>query len=64
MEFSSLTLKALPNIPLISPGDHLGIIILEAINNTHLSLTNGDILVIAQKVVSKAEGRYKRLADV
>ena len=64
VEFSSLTLKALPNIPLISPGDHLGIIILEAINNTHLSLTNGDILVIAQKVVSKAEGRYKRLADV
>jgi coenzyme F420-0:L-glutamate ligase/coenzyme F420-1:gamma-L-glutamate ligase len=60
----SLTLTALSGIPLLNPGDNLVLIILQSLKQSNLSLENGDILVIAQKVVSKAEGRYARLADI
>ena len=60
----SLTLTALSGIPLLSPGDNLVSIILQSLKQSNLSLKSGDILVIAQKVVSKAEGRYARLADI
>jgi len=61
---ASLTLTALSGIPLLNPGDNLVLIILQSLKQSNLSLENGDILVIAQKVVSKAEGRYARLADI
>ena len=60
----SLTLTALSGIPLLSPGDNLVSLILQSLKQSNLSLENGDIIVIAQKVVSKAEGRYVRLADI
>jgi len=61
-----LTLTPLKNIPLIQPGDDLAGIILRVLN---LQLSTfqpetGDILVIAQKIVSKAEGRLVELASV
>lgn len=43
-------------IPLIRPGDDLVKIILGRLRAGHLSLTSGDILVLTQKIVSKAEG--------
>jgi coenzyme F420-0:L-glutamate ligase/coenzyme F420-1:gamma-L-glutamate ligase len=46
-------------LPGIGPGDELGAMIAAA-----AELEDGDIVVIAQKVVSKAEGRQRRLADV
>lgn len=55
-----LTLTPLPNIPLIQKGDDLAQIILQ--NSS--SLEDGDIFVLAQKIVSKAEGRLINLADV
>lgn len=55
-----LTLTPLPNIPLIEKGDDLVQIILE----NSPSLEDGDIFVLAQKIVSKAEGRLVNLADV
>ena len=61
---ASLTLTALSGIPLLSPGDNLVSIILQSLKQSNLSLESGDILVIAQKIVSKAEGRYARLADI
>ena len=38
--------------------------ILRSLQETSTNLVDGDILVIAQKIVSKAEGRYVKLADV
>lgn len=60
----SVTYFAVPAIPLVEPGDDLAGLIVHALNDAGLSLEDGDIVVIAQKVVSKAEGRYVRLADV
>ncbi|MBE2199728.1 MAG: coenzyme F420-0:L-glutamate ligase [Anaerolinea sp.] len=59
-----LTLTAVPHIPHIQPGDDLADIILRALDAAGLSLQDGDMLALAQKIVSKAEGRQVRLADV
>ena len=60
----SLTLTPLSGIPLIRPGDDLSEIILQALDYSSIQLVDGDILVIAQKIVSKAEGRMVNLATV
>jgi len=59
-----ITLIAIPNIPLVQPGDDLVAILLEQIHAVGLALQDGDVLVLCQKIVSKAEGRLVRLADV
>jgi len=56
--------RALPGIPLIQPGDDLPALIVKAAEADGLALADGDVVVVAQKVVSKAEGRIVRLADV
>ena len=60
----SLTLTALPDIPLVKPGDHLVTIILHSLANAGIYLEDGDILVVAQKIVSKAEGRLVNLSQI
>jgi coenzyme F420-0:L-glutamate ligase/coenzyme F420-1:gamma-L-glutamate ligase len=60
----SLTLTALNDIPLIRQGDDLADIILNSLGPTGIGLEENDIFVIAQKVVSKAEGRMVNLASV
>jgi coenzyme F420-0:L-glutamate ligase / coenzyme F420-1:gamma-L-glutamate ligase len=52
------------NFPLIQPGDDLATLIVEHLRAQGETLQPGDILVLAQKIVSKAEGRLVRLADV
>lgn len=59
-----LTLTAVPHIPHIQPGDDLAAAILQALDKAGLALCTGDVLAIAQKIVSKAEGRLVKLADV
>jgi coenzyme F420-0:L-glutamate ligase/coenzyme F420-1:gamma-L-glutamate ligase len=59
-----LTLTPLANIPLIRRGDDLADIIFNALRATNVQLQSGDILVIAQKIVSKSEGRMVDLATV
>ena len=59
-----LTLTALTGIPTIAPGQELASVIVAAAQASSLALCDGDILVIAQKIVSKSEGRAVRLADV
>ena len=51
-------------MPEVRPGDDLGALIGEALDRRGLALLDGDVLVVAQKVVSKAEGDLVRLADV
>lgn len=59
-----LELIALDGFPLVQPGDDLAQLIIDALADNGLALQAGDVLVIAQKIVSKAEDRYVRLADV
>jgi coenzyme F420-0:L-glutamate ligase / coenzyme F420-1:gamma-L-glutamate ligase len=56
-----ITAVALPGIPEVAPGDDLGAMLADAAPE---NLGDGDVLVVAQKVVSKAEGRVVRLRDV
>jgi coenzyme F420-0:L-glutamate ligase/coenzyme F420-1:gamma-L-glutamate ligase len=61
---SRMILTALQGLPLVRPGDNLAGMILEGLNQTDLTLENGDVLAIAQKVVSKAEGRLVDLTTI
>jgi coenzyme F420-0:L-glutamate ligase/coenzyme F420-1:gamma-L-glutamate ligase len=61
---NSVTLTGLVGIPLIAPGDDLTLIIGAALDSMGLVLQDWDILVVAQKIVSKAENRYRLLASV
>lgn len=64
MSGARLELIALDGIGEIQPGDDLPAIILEAAAATGVSLTDDDVLVVTQKIVSKAEGRLVDLAAV
>jgi coenzyme F420-0:L-glutamate ligase/coenzyme F420-1:gamma-L-glutamate ligase len=64
-----LLAAALPQLPEITPGDDLGHLIVEAWQaladeDPALAPAEGDVLVVTQKVVSKAEGRVVRLSEV
>jgi coenzyme F420-0:L-glutamate ligase/coenzyme F420-1:gamma-L-glutamate ligase len=61
---ASLELIPLQGFPLVEPGDDVAQLIVDALGDNQLALQDGDVLVIAQKIVSKAENRYVRLADV
>jgi coenzyme F420-0:L-glutamate ligase / coenzyme F420-1:gamma-L-glutamate ligase len=53
----SIELIPVPGIPEIRPGDDLGPILAEAISRAGIALRTGDVVVVTQKAVSKAEGR-------
>ncbi len=59
-----MTVTALGGIPEIRPGDDLAAVIADAAAANGETLADGDIVVVAQKIVSKAEGRYADLARV
>jgi coenzyme F420-0:L-glutamate ligase/coenzyme F420-1:gamma-L-glutamate ligase len=60
----SLILTGLTDIPLVQPGDDLPAILLAAVKRAGLRLEDGDILVLAQKIVSKSEGRLVALSQI
>ena len=60
----TLTLTPLSGIPLIRPGDDLAEIILRSLAAANIDLADGDVLVLAQKIVSKAEGRMVNLSQI
>ena len=59
-----LNIFALEKIPLIIPGDNLAKIIFNALKKSKLVIQDGDVFVIAQKIVSKAENRYVTLNEI
>lgn len=61
---SKLELIALAGIPLVGAGDDLAAIVLEALARSGLVLEERDVLIVAQKIVSKAEGRLVQLKAV
>ena len=60
----TITLTPLQQIPLIRRDDHLADIIVSSLRVTEIELQDNDILVIAQKIISKAEGRTVNLVTV
>ena len=60
----SITLSAIEGIPLVNKGDDLARLIASGIEKTGLKLQAGDIVVVCQKVVSKAEGRVVDLKTI
>ena len=60
----SLVLTALSGIPVIQPGDDLTKLTITGLSDSGITLTHGDVLVFAQKIVSKAEDRFINLNQV
>jgi coenzyme F420-0:L-glutamate ligase/coenzyme F420-1:gamma-L-glutamate ligase len=61
---AQLTITGLNGVPLVRAGDDLCAVTLAAYRATGLSPADGDVLVIAQKIVSKAEDRAVEVASV
>jgi coenzyme F420-0:L-glutamate ligase/coenzyme F420-1:gamma-L-glutamate ligase len=61
---SKLELLAIPGLPMIKAGDDLAVLIAEGFLRAGLKPQKGDVLALAQKIVSKAEGRSIELAKV
>ena len=61
---SELRIRALSGLPPVRPGDDPGALLADALARAREPLRDGDVVVVAQKIVSKAEGRVVRLADV
>lgn len=61
---AALTLTALPHLPEVHSGDDLALLLADALQQAQLQLLGHDVLIVAQKVVSKAEGRRVALGGV
>ncbi|MRX48904.1 coenzyme F420-0:L-glutamate ligase [Paracoccus sp. S-4012] len=59
-----LTATALPGLPEVTEGDDLAAILRAGLERAAITPAASDVLVVAQKIVSKAEGRMVALADV
>ena len=59
-----IQLIAIRDLPEIEPGDDLGLLIAAAATESGIKLLSGDVLVVAQKIISKAENRLVNLATV
>ncbi len=59
-----LRLVALPDFPQVASGDDLAALTAAALTRADLQLREGDVLVYAQKVISKAEGRRVELSEI
>ena len=64
MKPGTLQLSALRDFPAVRPGDSLGALIVSGTRAQNITPDASSVLIVAQKVVSKAEGRRVRLADV
>jgi len=61
---STIAIIPIPGIPQVQPGDDLPSLLLDAIDHAKVGLKSGDILVMCQKIVSKAEGAVVDLKTV
>jgi coenzyme F420-0:L-glutamate ligase/coenzyme F420-1:gamma-L-glutamate ligase len=53
-----LEIIGLPGVPMVQPGDNLDALAISALVDAAIALEPGDVLVVAQKIVSKAEDRF------
>lgn len=63
-EPTRIELIGVPDFPLVKPGDDLAALVGAALERAQLRPVTGDIVVVAQKIVSKAEDRFIDLATV
>lgn len=63
-KYSDIQLTAVRGIPEVRPGDDLARLIARAVETQNFKLADGDIVVVAQKIISKAEGRLVNLESV
>lgn len=61
---ANLQLISVPHMPLVAPGDDLAALVLRCFANAGLALERHDVVVMAQKIVSKSENRFVDLATV
>ena len=59
-----LSIRALEEFPLINPGDNLSSIILDSIEDNNIAIDDGDVILLAQKIISKSENRFKNLSEI
>ncbi|MGA3122348.1 MAG: coenzyme F420-0:L-glutamate ligase [Polyangiaceae bacterium] len=59
-----LEVLALPGLPLVAPGDDVPALVARALSAAGLSVSDGDVLVVTSKIVSRAEGRFVELGSV
>ena len=59
-----LELIPLGGFPLVEPGQNVAQLIAASLEQNGLMLIQGDVLIVAQKIISKAEDCYVRLADI
>jgi coenzyme F420-0:L-glutamate ligase/coenzyme F420-1:gamma-L-glutamate ligase len=64
MTTARVELIGVPGVPLVKAGDDLAGLIAAALDRAELRPATGEVLVVAQKIVSKAEGRMVDLATV
>ena len=64
MKLGTLQLSPLRDFPAVMPGDSLGELVVSGTRAQNITPDASSVLIVAQKVVSKAEGRRVRLADV
>lgn len=64
MQAKTVSIIGLEGFPLVNVGDDLAKIVVETARKNSVPIEDGDIVVVAQKVVSKAEGRVVELRDV
>jgi coenzyme F420-0:L-glutamate ligase/coenzyme F420-1:gamma-L-glutamate ligase len=62
--YASVSIHAIEKLPMVQSGDDLALLIGNALSATTLSLEDGDVVVVAQKIVSLSENRLVRLDDV
>ncbi|MGI9291264.1 MAG: coenzyme F420-0:L-glutamate ligase [Gammaproteobacteria bacterium] len=64
MANAQLSVLSVPGIPMINAGDDLATLILAALDKNGQQLEDGDVIVVAQKIISKTEGRTALLSEV
>ena len=63
-QFSEIRLIGIPGIPEIAAGDDLPSLIVKTLREASLELNDKDVFVVAQKIISKAEGRTVHLSSI
>jgi coenzyme F420-0:L-glutamate ligase/coenzyme F420-1:gamma-L-glutamate ligase len=61
---ASITLTAIEGVPIVKSGDDLAALITKGLDQSGLTLQNGDIVIVCQKIISKAEGRMVDLKTI
>lgn len=61
---TKIELIGLPGIPEVAEGDDVAALIARALRDARIEVADGDVFIIAQKIVSKAEGRVVKLDSI